>query len=302
MPLRPPLCIGKCYSGPERGCMQAGGPRFFSRATRLRRALLGFLLAAPALLAASTPVLAADCSATSASPVALDSVPDARTIVLADGRRIALAGVGSFALLVDRPADADRAELKELRALVAAGSLRLVLLTQRLDRRGRFPALIFQGDRLVQADLAGAGVALMLPGRTENPCLATILAAEEQARTHRRGYWTDPATVPLAARPDVLSHRIGGFAMMEGKVLSANERRTRTYLNFGRKWSEDVTVEIAAVDRSRFTGDLAPSSLVGHRVRVRGFLAEHGGPMMELTSPAQLQRLPESVSPATDRP
>ncbi len=78
-------------------------------------------------------------------------------------------------------------------------------------------------------------------------------------------------------------------------MLSASNRRATTYLDFGRRWSEDVTIEIAAKDRKAFGGESALARLAGSRIRARGYLEEKGGPMLPVRSPMQI----EILSPAT---
>jgi hypothetical protein len=72
-------------------------------------------------------------------------------------------------------------------------------------------------------------------------------------------------------------------------------RSSRTYLNFGGFWKEDVTVEVAARDREKFGGEAGLAALAGKRVRLRGFVEEKGGPMMAMRSPNQLEILAESA-------
>jgi micrococcal nuclease len=74
-------------------------------------------------------------------------------------------------------------------------------------------------------------------------------------------------------------------------VVSVGNRRTRTYLNFGGRWTEDVTVEIEARDRERFGGEAGLAALSGWRVRVRGYVEERRGPAIILRSPLQIEKL-----------
>ena len=218
------------------------------------------------------------------------AVPDARSVTLADGRVVRVAGVESFALL-EAEGDAAEAALRDrLEALVAQHSLRVRLVSNEPDRYGRLPALLADdnGD-LVQEALAREGLAIAFAGGDELPCFAEILAAEDDARRARRGFWAHQAVLP--ARPQALQTRIGHFAIFEGDVISVGNRRSLTYLNFGTWWSEDVTVEIEARDRTRFGGEAGLAELAGKQVRIRGFLEEKAGPMVKVSSPMQLEIL-----------
>jgi hypothetical protein len=252
-----------------------------------------------ALLAAATlaapfpaaPALAQVCATAGGTQVArAAAVPDPRSVALADGRVLAVAGIESFAILSDDGDAAEAALRQRLAALVTEDSIALSLVSTAPDRYGRLPALIATADgRLVQEELAKAGLAIAHAGGGPLPCFAEILAAEDAARRAKRGFWAR-VTIP-AARPAALQERIGRFAIFEGTVISVGNRRARSYLNFGGLWSEDVTVEIAAGDRAGFGGEAALAELAGRRVRVRGFLVDKAGPMMELRSPLQLEIL-----------
>ena len=93
-----------------------------------------------------------------------------------------------------------------------------------------------------------------------------------------------------------MRERIGRFAIFEGLLISVGNRRARSYLNFGRRWSTDTTVEIDARHREAFGGEVGLAGLAGHRLRLRGFLKEKGGPMMVVTSPMQIEIL-ENAGP-----
>jgi hypothetical protein len=86
---------------------------------------------------------------------------------------------------------------------------------------------------------------------------------------------------------------VGRFAIFEGRVISVGARRTLTYLNFGLRWSEDVTVAIEARHRARFGGEARIADLTGRRVRIRGFVEERAGPMVAVTTPMQVEVLGE---------
>jgi hypothetical protein len=85
---------------------------------------------------------------------------------------------------------------------------------------------------------------------------------------------------------------LGHYALVQGVVRSVGERRERTYLNFGARWTEDFTITIPkrtwAIMRER---GLTPASLRGKRVRGRGMLEEWQGVAMEITSADMLEVL-----------
>ena len=218
-------------------------------------------------------------------------VVDVRTLRLADGSLIRIAGIEPIGLLFD---DAEEAVEAALKKRVAELTLEKVIavqpLAEKTDRYGRTPAIVSASGALVQETLVREGLAVALSAETDPlPCFERILAAEAEARRQRRGFWTGERLPE--ARPRALASRIGHFAIFEGDVASVRNRRARTYLNFGDVWSADVTAEIEADDREPFGGELALEQLAGKRVRLRGFIEERGGPVIALSSPMQLEIL-----------
>lgn len=73
-------------------------------------------------------------------------------------------------------------------------------------------------------------------------------------------------------------------------MLSVGERRSRTYLNFGRDYARDFAVTVSKRAWSRFTGrGLGAEALRGRLVRVRGVIEIRRGPVMELWVPDMLE-------------
>ena len=221
----------------------------------------------------------------------MTEVVDVRTLRLAEGTVIRIAGIEPIGLLFDDVEDETEAALKTRIAELALEKVIAVQpLTDKTDRYGRIPAMVAAGGALLQETLASEGLAIALPAENDPlPCFDRILAAEAEARGRRAGFWTE-RRLPEAF-PSALSPRIGRFAIFEGNVESVRNRRVRTYLNFGNVWSADVTAEIEAADRESFGGELPLAELAGRRVRLRGFLEERGGPAIVLRSPMQLEVL-----------
>jgi hypothetical protein len=61
-------------------------------------------------------------------------------------------------------------------------------------------------------------------------------------------------------------------------------------MNFGRRWSEALTVTIAKRNERIFAAaGVDPKRLEHLRVRVRGFIEERSGPRIEAISPEQIE-------------
>ena len=146
----------------------------------------------------------------------------------------------------------------------------------------------------VQAWLLGQGLARLRPEPANEPAPAALQAwrrAEAAARAGRLALWADPAYAPLPADlPQVILRREGRFVIVEGTVTSVNERPGQTWLNFGSRWSEDMTVSAPArIWRMVKRSGLTVARVQGRVVRVRGIVESRGGPMIELASPAELE-------------
>jgi hypothetical protein len=212
-----------------------------------------------------------------------------------------LAGIESFALLKDDGDAAESALRDRLQVLAAGQDVQVRILGDELDRYGRLSALVWlKGPQLLQEALAREGLAIAYSNAGPLPCFDRILAAEDDARRNRAGFWRDE---PLPrAEPGALQPRIGRFAIFEGVVRSVGARRNRTSLNFGRRWSEDVTVEIDARRRADLGGDSWLKLLAGLRVRVRGFVKSRGGPVVTIASRSEIELLGKAGSSKESEP
>jgi hypothetical protein len=146
-------------------------------------------------------------------------------------------------------------------------------------------------ERFAQAEMVGSGHARVGAWVGSRTCATELLAREKNARQARLGLWSDPYyVVREAEKPvDVLADR-GRFALVQGKVSSVRTSGATTYVNFGRRWSEDFTVAILKRnERSFVAAGLDPGKLAGRRVRVRGWIEERGGPWIEATRPEQIE-------------
>jgi endonuclease YncB( thermonuclease family) len=257
-----------------------------------KRVGLAAVLLAASLVQAAGGHAAAYCLPESDAEIArVAVVADARTLRLVDGRTLRLAGIEPIAALYADGAAAsaaDAALVDRLQSIAGAAEIHFTALGES-DRYGRLPALIEHGGQLLQEALIAEGLAVAFAAGTPIPCFEVLLAAEAQARQQGRGFWAD-AAVPFAI-PVALEARTGLFTIFEGIVLTVGNRPSRTYLNFGRRWSDDVTVEIPAAERSAFGGEEGLATMAGQRVRVRGVLEARNGPLMTVTSPNQIELL-----------
>jgi endonuclease YncB( thermonuclease family) len=242
---------------------------------------LAIASAVTALAQILSPVASAQepCRLTPIGAAQVAAVRDGRTLLLADGRELRLAAI-------EAP-DASRAGLQ---SLVSGQTLRLAALGADHDRYGRLVALAYTGDneQSVQQAMLEMGLARVSARAGGRACAEPLLSVEHKARAANLGLWADPTFAPLPAEsPNLLAKR-GEFALVEGKVLSVRTSGGTIYVNFGR--TRDFTVTIRRrLQRSFTAAGLEPSKLQGRRIRVRGFIEQHGGPIIDAGGPEQIE-------------
>jgi endonuclease YncB( thermonuclease family) len=209
-------------------------------------------------------------------------VRDGRTLLLADGRELRLAAIEA--------ADTGGAALE---SLAAGRLLRLEKLGPETDRYGRVVAITYADGmkESLQEALIARGQARVSAHVGKRACADLFLAAERAARASRLGLWADPNFAPLPSHdPTRIAAIRGQFALIEGKVLSVRESGATIYVNFGRRWTEAFAVIIPKRQRRDFTAaGVDPKELEGRRVRVRGWVEQRRGPVMEASVPEQIE-------------
>ncbi len=170
------------------------------------------------------------------------------------------------------------------------------------DRYGRRIAHIYlrppgreaAGDRVwLQAELVSAGAARVLSHADNRHDTARLLALEAEARSARRGLWSEADHSVRDTHPDALAQHVGSVQLVEGRVLEATRLRSgRVYLNFGADYRTDFTIMIDAEDEPAFlSAGLDPVSLETRRIRVRGWVEDENGPMIRIDHPERIELL-----------
>ena len=262
----------------------------------------GVILLASALFAAPA---AARPRATPVDPAAIAALPeiatgtvasveDGVTLTLTDGRVLRLAGLLAPAppLTLGRDArwpSADAAR-QGLADLVLGQAVSLHAAEPAPDRHGRLRGQLLGIDGTwLQPRLVGQGFDRVEPDAATAPLAGPLFKAEAEARRHRRGLWRLAAYA--VRRPDTLGARdTGGFVLVEGRVLAIAASHDATYLDFAEDWHHGFTVRIPHWVLAR-AADFDPAAFEGRRVRVRGWLAYEGRPILDLASPAAIEPL-----------
>jgi hypothetical protein len=182
-----------------------------------------------------------------------------------------------------------------LAALIAGRQVDLRQHGPATDRYGRTVAHAwFTRDELVQSagrELISRGYARVGAHVGDRACAAELLSQERQARDSKLGLWGEPYYAIGAAESGTeLLARRGRFTVVEGKVLSVRESGGTIYVNFGRRWSQALTVTILKRHERIFrSAGLQLKTLESRTIRVRGWVEERNGPRIEATSPEQIE-------------
>jgi endonuclease YncB( thermonuclease family) len=268
----------------------------------LAGSLAGVAAAAPAR--STAPVVPA-CRYNVVGSGRVVSVVDGRSFALEDGREVRLAGIETPPPPNPGPGDSGPGAASAAKAALESLVLgRTVDLRQRQpvnDRYGRIVALIslLEGTEAspetaepsIAHALIGRGFARVGANLDDPACTTELLSRERVARTQRLGLWGEPDYAIMSADNGAeLVGQEGRFAVVEGKVASVRESGGLIYMNFGRRWSQALTVTILKRhERSFAAAGLQPDRLANLRLRVRGFIEERSGPRIEATRPEQIE-------------
>ena len=232
---------------------------------------------------------------------AVVQVIDAETLALDDGTQVRLIGALAPRAFDGGAQDAvwplAHAAKTELERLALGKSVELGVAGRRTDRYGRLLAQVFvrKGDERIwlQGELLrhGHARAYALPGSID--CLEGLHAAEQLAVESKAGLWAHAAyQIRSASRTWDLHRFRSTYQIVEGQVVGVAAVRNQVYLNFGPNRRIDFTVVVrpahkAAFDRVKFDF----KALERRRVRVRGWIEQRSGPMIEIYHPHQIEVL-----------
>ncbi len=196
-------------------------------------------------------------------------VIDGDTLELSDQRRVRLIGVDTPEIgRAGEPSQPfAQAAKKRMQQLARQPGLRLHLGEQQQDRYGRTLAHLYgPGGQNIEAQLLseGLGFALAIPPNTA--LIECHMAAERQARKARRGLWRDS---PVQSAAGVNS---GGFALVKGQVVSANEAGGYLWLEL----DGPLVLRIAQDERRLFAAG-PPASWKGRQLQARGWVIDRRG-------------------------
>jgi len=224
----------------------------------------------------------------------VSAILDVRTLRLGDGREIRLSGI-------EIPQSAEAASTAWLREHALKQKITLRAADDAPDRYGRQHAFVSLegGNTTLQNTLVAEGRAVVSANPGDSACTAELKAAELHAAGSRLGIWSRSDFILDATAPDGILKYIGRFALVEGIILSARHAGGTLYLNFGRRRIQGFAVTLSRRMMASFAAaGMTPVTLQGKRVRVRGWISQHGGPRMEARLPGQIEFISDNRTAA----
>lgn len=251
------------------------------------------------LVRAESVASASACRFESVGTGIVRDVTDGRTVALTDGREVRL-----DAIEVPHLPAAGETGPGEAAGFAARAALASLLAGQTVelrrrgavatDRYGRILAYAYVAgspERSAAHDMLARGFARVAAHVGDRACATELLAREREARDGKLGLWAEPyySVIGADSGAALLAGR-GRFTVSQGKVLSVRESGSTIYMNFGRRWSEALTVTILKrLERIFTAAGIAPKGLENRHVRVRGWIEERNGPRIEAANPEQIE-------------
>ncbi len=166
------------------------------------------------------------------------------------------------------------------------------------DRYRRILAHVVREDGMwLQGGMVEGGLARVYTFADNRRTAQALYNREEIARQAQRGIWVLDHYTIRSSRPERLNADIGTFQVIEGLVVDAAKVRARIYLNFGADYRTDFTASIARSVWALFEdANRNPLSLAGRTVRVRGWVKDFNGPLIDITHPEQIEIVAEQTS------
>ncbi len=222
------------------------------------------------------------------------AVPSSKTIVLDNGATVRLAAIqlpnsankveGRFRLAEPMGEEARQA----LYDLVYGKKVRLEYVTQKVDRYNRYIAFVWlQDGRLLQQELLAEGWAMLYVFYDSKDWLPRLLPFEKQARKAEKGIWkSEYWQIKPADKVPADKER---YMLVEGVLRKATKLKGRWYLNFGDNWRRDFTAMINKDNYRKYFAKQNFVALEGKKLRLRGWVYDYNGAMMDIILPQQIE-------------
>lgn len=161
------------------------------------------------------------------------------------------------------------------------------------DRYGNVAGHLVTDENVwIQADLVLKGLAWVDSTPRNRDLVRKMYQYETIARNSRKGFWAAPAFAVRSATT-ILDKGINSFQVVEDVVKNAKVVKNMFYFNYGDNPATDFTFIMDQTLGNSFLDDqnyaFSPWRWANHRLRVRGWVKENSGPMIEITHPEQIE-------------
>lgn len=251
----------------------------------------------------------------------IDKVIDGLTVILKDKTIIRLASLDIPDFHIWRDAPYSEAALKLLEETLPEGTEVMIYQT-RMAKKGRTNRMNHELAHIqtkatkdintdatkrepiwIQGLLLAHGLGRVQVAPNASEMVTQMFDAEQTARSAKLGIWADDSDFPILT-PETASQSMGEFAIVEGVVEKTASIRNNIYLNFGKDWKKDFTIMITPTLRKKLAHNgIDPSRYTQKPVRVRGWVREYNGPLIELETIEHLEILDASpLQPPKENP
>lgn len=226
----------------------------------------------------------------------IDKVIDGLTLLLKDDTIVRLASLDIPDFNERHDAPYAEAALAYLQKSLPEGT-EIKIYQTRVAKKGRVNRMNHQlGHILTKKDglwingaLLNQGLARVYTAPNAPEINNQMLNIEQNARKVKLGMWEDKSP-HLVLTPETADQAMGKLAIIEGAVEKTASVKNNIYLNFGKDWKIDFTIMITPALRKKLARrgvDLL--NIAGQKIRVRGYLREYNGALIELEAPEHLE-------------
>ncbi len=172
---------------------------------------------------------------------------------------------------------------------------------KRADRFGHTLAHVVTEDgSWVQAQIVSRGLAWATVSATSRDLAIPLFKYEDIARSQASGLWALPEFA-IRDNDTIGVNSYNSFQIYQGKIKTVTEKDNFIFINFGKNPQTDFTISFYKKDLGPFqlrSGAYThlPVELIGQTIRIRGWVEENGGPMMQLECLEQLE-FPDTPEP-----
>ncbi|NRA89404.1 MAG: thermonuclease family protein [Rhizobiales bacterium] len=243
----------------------------------------------------------ASCNLTEGGRETIIEIVDGDTVILSSGKQVRMVGTQAPKLALSRKnfKDWPLADLakQQLENIALGKKVTLEYGGRKIDRHGRILAHIFiedDGNKVwLQEYMLKQGLARTYSFKDNRSCVKELLNAENIARNNGVNIWQNSYyDIMNATDLNALNEKNGTYQLVEGKLLKFDHKYGQLYFNFGQNYRTDFTINVTKRNRMAFAqSGVDFKNLIGHTIRIRGWLEQRGGPMIEATHPEQFEFL-----------